>query len=75
MSLKSALALGLIVVIGGIVYIGPEQMRETLSGVHLFVQDFNIEEKNAVIDLAVLPIIKVIPFQIEQLFINLISNS
>lgn len=45
--------------------------------VHQVIDDlsFNIEEKNAVIDLAVLPIIKVIPFQIEQLFINLISNS
>lgn len=35
----------------------------------------NIEAKNAVINVTKLPTIKVIPFQIEQLFINLISNS
>lgn len=35
----------------------------------------NIEDKKAVISAAVLPTIKVIPFQMEQLFINLISNS
>ena len=35
----------------------------------------DIEEKNAEITIENLPIIKVISFQIEQLFINLISNS
>ncbi|MDG1871347.1 MAG: ATP-binding protein [Flavobacterium sp.] len=35
----------------------------------------NIEDKKAEISAAVLPTIKVIPFQMEQLFINLISNS
>ena len=35
----------------------------------------NIEEKKAVIHVSDLPSIKVIPFQIKQLFINLISNS
>lgn len=35
----------------------------------------NIEEKNAKVDVGNLPTIKAIPFQIEQLFINLISNS
>jgi signal transduction histidine kinase/CHASE3 domain sensor protein len=34
-----------------------------------------IEEKNAVLQLAQLPILAVIPFQIQQLFTNLISNS
>lgn len=35
----------------------------------------DIEEKKANIDLGALPTVKVISFQIEQLFINLISNS
>lgn len=35
----------------------------------------NIEEKKAVIHVSDLPSIKVIPFQIKQLFINLVSNS
>ena len=35
----------------------------------------NIEEKKAIIHVSDLPSIKVIPFQIKQLFINLISNS
>ena len=35
----------------------------------------NIEEKKAVIQIGDMPTIKVIPFQIKQLFINLISNS
>ncbi|MEZ7506586.1 ATP-binding protein [Flavobacterium sp. Arc2] len=35
----------------------------------------NIEDKKAIINLEALPVIKVIPFQIEQLFVNLISNS
>ena len=35
----------------------------------------NIEEKKAKITIGNLPSLKVIPFQIEQLFINLISNS
>lgn len=41
------------------------------------VQDLatNIEEKKAVIQIGKLPKIKVIPFQIKQLFINLVSNS
>lgn len=41
------------------------------------VQDLavNIEEKNAVVTIGKLPIIMAIPFQIEQLFINLITNS
>jgi signal transduction histidine kinase/CHASE3 domain sensor protein len=34
-----------------------------------------IVEKNAVIESAILPELKVIPFQIQQLFINLIANS
>lgn len=34
-----------------------------------------IEEKNAVIKSTQLPVIKVIPFQIKQLFVNLIGNS
>ncbi|WP_395046532.1 CHASE3 domain-containing protein [Flavobacterium sp.] len=34
-----------------------------------------ILEKNAVINAEVLPLIEVIPYQIQQLFINLISNS
>jgi signal transduction histidine kinase len=34
-----------------------------------------IEEKNAVIESMRLPILQVIPYQIQQLFINLISNS
>lgn len=36
---------------------------------------FNIEEKKALIQIGNLPTIKGIPFQIKQLFINLISNS
>jgi signal transduction histidine kinase len=41
------------------------------------VQDLatNIEEKNALIQIGKLPKIKAIPFQIKQLFINLVSNS
>jgi light-regulated signal transduction histidine kinase (bacteriophytochrome) len=41
------------------------------------IQDLstNVDEKNAVIRIGKLPIIKAIPFQIKQLFINLISNS
>ena len=35
----------------------------------------SIEEKNAIIESKTLPELKVIPFQIQQLFINLISNS
>lgn len=35
----------------------------------------NIEEKNAVIQIGELPTINAIPFQIKQLFINLISNA
>ncbi len=35
----------------------------------------DIEDKNAVINSAGLPVLKVIPFQIHQLFVNLISNS
>lgn len=35
----------------------------------------NIEEKNAIVNVGNLPAIKAIPFQIEQLFINLITNS
>jgi len=35
----------------------------------------NIEEKKAILNLEKLPVIKVIPFQIEQLFVNLISNA
>jgi PAS domain S-box-containing protein len=34
-----------------------------------------VEEKNAIIQSAQLPTLKVIPFQIQQLFINLIGNS
>ena len=36
---------------------------------------FTIEEKLAIINYQNLPTIKVIPFQIQQLFVNLISNS
>jgi len=41
------------------------------------IQDLatNIEEKNAVIQIGKLPTIKAIPFQLKQLFINLVSNS
>jgi signal transduction histidine kinase/CHASE3 domain sensor protein len=41
------------------------------------VQDLatNIEEKNALIQIGKMPKIKAIPFQIKQLFINLVSNS
>jgi signal transduction histidine kinase len=41
------------------------------------IQDLstNVEEKNAVIQIGKLPTIKAIPFQIKQLFINLVSNS
>lgn len=35
----------------------------------------NIEEKNAVIHSDKLPVMNVIPFQIQQLFVNLISNA
>lgn len=35
----------------------------------------DIEEKNAVIQCAKLPVLNVIPFQIKQLFVNLIGNS
>jgi len=35
----------------------------------------DIEEKNAVINSAPLPVLNVIPYQIQQLFINLIGNS
>jgi chemotaxis family two-component system sensor kinase Cph1 len=35
----------------------------------------NIEEKNAVITFGDLPALNIIPFQIHQLFINLISNA
>ena len=34
-----------------------------------------IEEKNAVLEFVRLPVLNVIPYQIQQLFINLISNS
>ncbi|REA55433.1 histidine kinase [Dyadobacter luteus] len=34
-----------------------------------------IEEKNAVIHTEVLPTLKVIPFQVHQLFVNLVSNA
>ena len=44
-----------------------EQIKDDLSS--------NIEEKNATINIGNLPVIKAIPFQIEQLFINLITNS
>jgi signal transduction histidine kinase len=41
------------------------------------VQDLaiNIEEKNALVTIGNLPVIKAIPFQIEQLFINLVTNA
>ena len=41
------------------------------------IQDLttNIEEKSAIIHIGQLPIIKAIPFQLKQLFINLVSNS
>ncbi len=41
------------------------------------IQDLstNVEEKKAVIRIGKLPTIKAIPFQIKQLFINLVSNS
>jgi len=35
----------------------------------------NIEEKNAKIEIENLPVIDAIPFQIQQLFVNLVSNS
>lgn len=35
----------------------------------------NIEEKNAILTIGKLPTLNVIPFQIQQLFINLITNS
>ncbi|MNX69744.1 Phytochrome-like protein cph1 [compost metagenome] len=35
----------------------------------------NIEEKNAIIEIGNLPKLNTIPFQIHQLFVNLISNS
>jgi signal transduction histidine kinase len=35
----------------------------------------NIEDKKAIITIGNLPVIKAIPFQVKQLFINLISNS
>lgn len=35
----------------------------------------NIEEKKAIISIGKLPVINLIPFQIQQLFVNLISNS
>jgi hypothetical protein len=35
----------------------------------------NIDDKKAIITIGNLPVIKVIPFQIKQLFINLITNS
>jgi chemotaxis family two-component system sensor kinase Cph1 len=35
----------------------------------------NIEEKNAVITFGDLPVLSIIPFQVHQLFINLISNA
>ncbi len=44
-----------------------EIVRQELSQV--------IEEKNVIINSAQLPILNVIPFQIQQLFINLIGNS
>ncbi len=44
-----------------------EQIKDDLA--------VNIEEKNATINIGSLPVIKAIPFQIEQLFINLITNS
>ena len=41
------------------------------------IQDLstNVEEKNAVIHIGKLPTLKAIPFQLKQLFINLVSNS
>ncbi|SEG30909.1 ATP-binding protein [Flavobacterium urumqiense] len=41
------------------------------------IQDLttNIEEKSAILHIGQLPIIKAIPFQLKQLFINLVSNS
>ena len=45
-------------------------LDETLQDLAL-----NIEEKKAIIQIGNLPSIKVIPFQMKQLFINLISNS
>lgn len=44
-----------------------EQIVEDLSE--------NIEDKKATVNIGNLPVIKAIPFQIEQLFINLITNS
>lgn len=45
-------------------------MKEVLEELSL-----NIEEKSAKIEVGNLPILNAIPFQIQQLFINLISNS
>jgi signal transduction histidine kinase/CHASE3 domain sensor protein len=38
-------------------------------------QSISIEEKNAVVEIGALPVLKVIPFQIHQLLMNLLSNA
>jgi light-regulated signal transduction histidine kinase (bacteriophytochrome) len=45
-----------------------------LKNVLLDIND-NIEERNAIINADALPTLQVIPFQIHQLFVNLISNA
>jgi signal transduction histidine kinase len=47
-----------------------EVMKSTLSDLEVTIQ-----QKGAVIDLGELPVIEVIPAQISQLFLNLLSNS
>ncbi len=45
-------------------------MKEVIDELSL-----SIEEKKAIIEVGKLPVVEVIPFQIQQLFVNLISNS
>lgn len=52
----------------------PTDLNEVLRNVLSELQD-NIDEKQATIQTEVLPILDIIPFQVHQLFINLISNA
>lgn len=52
----------------------PTDLNEVLRNVLSELQD-NIDEKGATIQAEALPVLEIIPFQVHQLFINLISNA
>ncbi|WP_342087816.1 ATP-binding protein [Dyadobacter sp. OTU695] len=52
----------------------PTDLNEILGNVLSELQD-NMDEKQATVQAEVLPILDIIPFQVHQLFINLISNA